>query len=327
MQAGGTLTIGRLDPFLLDLDLPLEHLYYPLGFPLRLATNSEQALAAAAGSWGTYAPEFDVQPVSLRVVVEPGEEEAPEPSYRQQGSLSSIVSDRHTFAVMDFQTLAGFAFVSERTLRDPAWWRWFFLDALVYSALEQRYLAAMHAACVARDGIGVLLCGPSGAGKSTLAYACARAGWTFVSDEAVNVLLNAEDRSIVGKPHHVRFRPDAAARFPELQKYSPRRRPNGKLSIEVPLRELPQIPTALRCRAGCVLVLDRRPGQNARLAPISREEAGDTLLREKPFYGQELWARHEHAIRGLTELPVFRLEYDDLDQAVELLCRLPRNPM
>jgi hypothetical protein len=325
MQAGGTITIGRLDPFLRDLDLPLERVYYPLGFPLRVATNSEQALAAAAGSWGAYTPEFDVPPVSLRVVMEPGEEEAPEPSYRQQGPLSSIVSDRHNFAVMDFQTIAGFAFAGERTLRDPVWWRWFFLDPLVYSALEQRYIAAMHSACIARDGVGVLLCGPSGAGKSTLAFACARAGWSFVSDEAVHVLLNAEDGSVVGKPHQARFRPDAASRFPELQNYPPVRRPNGKLSIEVPLREIPQIRTALRCRVGSVLVLDRRPGQKARLASISREGAGDALLREKPFYGPELWARHEYAIRGLTQAPVYRLEYDDLDQAVRLLCTLPPN--
>src|SRR5215469_4512793 len=158
MQAGGTLTIGRLDPFLRDLDLPLEGIYYPLGFLFRLTTNSEQALAAAAASWGAYAPGFDVQPVSLRVIMESGDESPPEPCYRQQGSLCSIVSDRHTFAAMDFQTLTGFAFANERALRDVAWWRWFFLDALVYSALEQRYVAAMHAACVARDGVGALLC-------------------------------------------------------------------------------------------------------------------------------------------------------------------------
>jgi len=327
MQMGGVLTIAQLDPFLRDLDLSLEGLFYPLGFPLRLATNSQEVLAAAAESWGAYAPEFDVQPVSLRVVREPGEEQAIEPSYRQQGSLFSIVSDRSNFAVMDFQTLTGFAFASQNTLRDPACWRWFFLEALVYSALEQRYIAAMHTACVARDGVGVLLCGPSGAGKSTLAFACARAGWTFVSDEAVHVLLNERDRSVVGKPHQARFREDAARRFPELQPYPAHKRPNGKLTVEVPLHEIPQIRTALRCRVGTVVLLDRRPGQTARLVSISPQDAGDALMREKPFYGPELWARHEHAIRGLTEAPVYRLEYDDLEQAVQLLCTLPRNAM
>jgi hypothetical protein len=51
--------------------------------------------------------------------------------------------------------------------------------------LERRGRYSLHAACLARDGHGVLLAGPTGAGKSTLALALARAGLAFLSDDVV----------------------------------------------------------------------------------------------------------------------------------------------
>jgi hypothetical protein len=47
-------------------------------------------------------------------------------------------------------------------------------------------LYSLHAAGLAsKDGDGVLLVGPSGSGKSTLAIGLIRAGWSYLSDDAV----------------------------------------------------------------------------------------------------------------------------------------------
>lgn len=50
---------------------------------------------------------------------------------------------------------------------------------------------ATHAACVVRDGNGLLIVGASGAGKSTVTAALVATGWHLLSDEAVVVAPDA----------------------------------------------------------------------------------------------------------------------------------------
>lgn len=47
--------------------------------------------------------------------------------------------------------------------------------------------ATLHASCVARDGLGVLLRGPSGCGKSDLALRLLRLDFTLVADDQVTL--------------------------------------------------------------------------------------------------------------------------------------------
>lgn len=320
--AGERVETRWMDPLLRGLDLPLHEAYYPLGYRAEITTNSPDVLEAAAESWGGYHPEFECQPVNLRIVVQPEGARADEPVFRQQGHLVSIVSDRENFMVGDLHTLAACGFVTRQTAADHAWFRWFFLESIVQISLEQRYTATVHAACVARNDAGVLLCGASGAGKSTLAYACARAGWTYVSDESAHLLLDGAAGAVLGKPHQVRFRTDAGLLFPELRQFAAKVRPSGKISVEVSTCQLPQIRTAIRCQISSVVFLARSPGRGARFERVPKTEAVAALLSEKPFFGEEAWVRHEAAVRRLAELPTYRLEYDQLDRAVEVLCGL-----
>ena len=89
---------GLLDPLLRGIVLPLYGAYYPLGYRAEITTNSSDVLEAARESWGSYGPEFDCEPVRLRIVVEPEGENAEEPSFRQQGHLLPIVNDRALFS-------------------------------------------------------------------------------------------------------------------------------------------------------------------------------------------------------------------------------------
>ena len=90
-------------------------------------------------------------------------------THHAQGHLYAVVGDVHNFAVLDLRGLAASMFVSLRTAADHSWLRWFFVESLAYTLLAQRYVVPVHAACIARDGAGLLLCGSSAAGKSTLA--------------------------------------------------------------------------------------------------------------------------------------------------------------
>ena len=61
------------DPFRREVKLDTQSVYYPLGFPLQLATNSADVNTAARELWGRYPQAFDQPPLQVRVLVEPGE--------------------------------------------------------------------------------------------------------------------------------------------------------------------------------------------------------------------------------------------------------------
>lgn len=307
------------DPLLHDVELPLAGTYFAQGFPVEVATNSREVLEAAAESWGMYQREFDRKPVKLRIIVQPHGDLAPEPAFRAQRHYFSIVADRDNYAFYDSSEMFACCFISERTAGDHAWFRYYFLETMVYMLLAQRYIVPVHAACVAHDGSGVLLCGWSGAGKSTLAFACARAGWTFIGDDSTWLLPGMEDRGAVGRPHLARFREDAPQLFPELEGSVARARPNGKLTIEVPLSAFPHIRTASRCQVGCVVLLNRQGGGGAEAEAIPTSEIVERLIGDMPSYGDEVRARMEKTIRKLLSVPAYRLTYGRLDDAVTAL--------
>jgi hypothetical protein len=301
--------------------LPFERAYYPYGFRLDLASNSREVLDAAEENWGMYEamnePEHDGPPLTVRVLVQPGGELSPQPVHRVQGHLYSVVASRENYALVDFDALFAYAWVTERTVSDHAWFRWFYLDSMAGASLAQRHTVPMHAACVERNGIGVLLWGPSGMGKSTLAYACARAGWTFVADDATILPQNRRDCVVTGKPHQARFREDAPRLFAELDGYATRARPTGKLSIEVPMAALSGIRGAVRCEVKRMVFLDR--GKSAGLERIGVESALEQMMQHSTSYGAETQARHENALRRLLHLPLYRLRYERLQDAIEAL--------
>jgi hypothetical protein len=311
----------RSDPLLRNLDLPLSASYFPAGFRLNIATNSRDVLAAAEEAWGSFLPEFDDAAMELRIIVQKHGDLAPETVYRMQGDLFSIVSDRENHAVFSSTSMSGFCYVSAKTAADHAWFRWHFLEGMVYMMLAQRRVTPVHAAGVVRNGSGVLLSGQSGAGKSTLAYACARAGWTYVGDDAIMLLSDSDDRIGIGKPHQIRLCDDAPELFPELQPYTTRARPNGKLAMEVPTADFPDIQTAARCSIDAVVLLQRRPGP-ARAESISPSEVLENLLQAGPWYGEEVYARHQRSVQRIADRPCYRMRYDKLNEAVDLLATL-----
>jgi hypothetical protein len=302
--------------------LPLTGTFYALGFRVDIATNSREVLDAASESWGMYGAEFASRPVQLRIVVRPGGDRAPDPVVRTQRHYFSIVSDRDNFAVYDSHTFFGYCFVTERTAADRAWFRFSYLETMAYMLLAQRYAMPVHAAAVEREGTGVLLYGLSGAGKSTLAWACARAGWTYVTDDGAWLLPGAEDRTVLGRCRQIRFKSDAPQLFPELQRYAARPGPHGKVSLEVPLPDFPQIRTASRCRIGCVVVLDRQSSAAARAEPALAEEVAGLLLGDMPRYEEDVRARYETAVRRLLDAPCYRLRYDNPHDAVRVLTEI-----
>lgn len=311
------------DPMEEHVPLPIRQMFYPHGFPVEIATNSPAVVEAARESWGSYPVEFERAPIRIRVVVaDGGTDPAPEPIYRQQRGLMMIVSDRNNFAYCELRSRFGWCHISANMLADRGWFRWFFLEGMVYLLLVQDEVVAIHAACVAHNGRGVLLCGGSGAGKSTLAFACAQAGWTYVSDDGTLLLQGSRDREVLGKPYQFRFRPEAEGMFPEIEGHAECIKPNGKPTVEVLLSALPRIATASRCHIERVVFLNRRSGNGALLQALPPHEALERLLRELPAYSEEVCRRHRDTVTTLLSAPAYELQYQTYTQAIPLLSKL-----
>ncbi len=312
-----------LDPLLHGFDLPLRADYFPLGFPLRIATNYNGVLAAACESWASEVEAFDEAPVRLEIGVAPGGAgELTPPVCRGREHLLTFAAGPELFAVCDLRDAFGFAWLTPAAVENRDYLRWFFLDAMVYSMLCARHLTAVHAGCVACKGRGALLCGASGSGKTTVTYACARAGLTYVGDDAVFLLRRSPDRPVIGKPYQFRFRDDAPELFPELHLKPPKVAQNGKPSIEVRTRDLPGVHCAPRCEIASLVFLERGDGEPARLEPMARDEALDRLVSELPLLEKTAWEEQRLSLERLAEQPAYRLRYSDFRAAVDPIARL-----
>ena len=311
----------RRDPLGVQLGLPLKGTYYPLGFQLELSTNSPDVLEAAEESWGGQSRDFAAEPLIMRVIVQPEGELSHEAKFRKQGHLYCVVSDADNFAHIDLRSQFAVIHVSEKTAADHSWLRWFFVESSAYLMLCQRHVVMVHAGCVARDGAGLLLCGASEAGKSTLSYACARAGWTWIADDCTCLLPDSTERIAIGRSRQARFRIDAPALFPELERFTARERPTGKIGIEVDMAAIPGIQTARRAPIAALAFLDRRSGPAGAHA-ISDEEAIDRLLADMPSYGEEEDALHERTVRQLAGAPAYLARYESIEDGLRVISGL-----
>lgn len=308
--------------------LPIIQTLYPLGFPLEISTNSNEVIRAAVESWNHPECEFERDPVRLRVLVEvpEGDETYYDPVYRSQSGLLLIVSSRSNFGVCDLAARSGWCRISSQALADGGWFRWYFLEAMTYLLLAQHDTVPVHAACVAHQGRGVLLCGASGMGKTSLAFACAQAGWTYVGDDATMLLQGSPTRDVLGKPHRFRFRPAALNLFPELHGRGSSIQGNGKPTVEVSTAAFPGISTASRCRIYAIVFLKRRDHYVPAAQPLGVSEALDRLARETPDYGDPARRRHLETLERLATAPAWELRYSDFGEAIELLTGLVRHP-
>jgi hypothetical protein len=316
VTAPATRTEGA-DPLLHDIPLPFITRLCVAGFRVSVATNFAAVREAALEAWGTERPRFAGRKFELRVIVQPDGDGAVEPIFRSQGSLLAVISDRNNFGTVDLGRGSGFLVVSRKTVGERKRFRWLFLESLVYAMLVYRAATPLHAACVERAGRGLLLCGPSGAGKSTLAFACARRGWSFVSDEASFLVREGSGYTVAGRPRSVRLRGDAARWFEMLNTCKPRTHTNGKLSLELATADF-QVPCSSFCDPRALIRLRRGSATN-RLKRLTAGPVVEELLAEIPSLGPEVRQRYEREIAAVARRGAWQLEYDTPDTGVAML--------
>ncbi len=315
------------DPLFYDLELPVRALYHPLGFSVEIATNSEQVLAAAEESWGHFRRVFDEPPAQLRIaVLEGGLRECPAPpTLRGNRNLLVRVADAANFSVSNMELGFALCWLTPAVVANRGYLRYYFIEGMSWDLLQPLYLTSIHAACVRLGNSGVLLCGDSGAGKSSLAFACARKGWTFLSDDSTCLVRKFSQPVVVGNPYQIRFRDSAVELFPELRDRQITRRLNGKMSIEVSTASLPGIKTISECSVDYIVFLKRGEPGPPRLLPFPKETALQ-WFEQVICYGEEAVRESQReSLLNLLTAEVFELHYQGLDSAVATLGEMVRN--
>lgn len=325
--------LSQIDPLLCNLDFSLRARLFPLGFPLDITTNCQEILAAAEQSWGQFQPTFDVDPISLRIGVAEGDMESEKatrlthPIFRAYRNILTIAQDSSNFAACELTRGFGFAWLTPAVARDREYLRYLFLDAMILSLLEARYITSVHSACLSFANQGFLFCGDSGAGKSTLSFACAKRGWTYLTDDGSSLITGRNDRMVLGNHHEIRFREDAANLFPELRRWTAIRRGNGKLTVPVPVKELPWT-TANRCAVRYLIFLKRGDaGACAELRPCPKEEAARWLRKLSVYGDDDMRRRKQETLESLLSAEIYELHYRDLQPAIDRLESLARDEM
>jgi hypothetical protein len=302
------------------MELPLRKTFFPLGYPVEIITNDNAVLQAATESFGHARLSHTTEALQVRVGVSPGGDSgcSPEPIRREYSHLYSLVADANNQAILDLRSGINFIWVTSVAANNTTYFRYNFLEKAVYLLLGASVVTDLHAACISKCGKGVLLMGDSGAGKSTLAYGCARAGWTYTSDDTSSLINDSIVPRVIGHAHRVRFRPTAQALFPELQSFALTPRLEGKPSIEVPISDLPVAATAPEVNVTSIVYLNRIPSAAGSLVRLPNGTATQRACRELYSAG-EIRAKHESLLQVLYDIPTYELKYSNLDQAVHAL--------
>ena len=299
--------------------------FYPYGFPIDVRTNSEYVLAQFDESFRVFAKRFDMKPVLIDVhVLDSDATDCPAtPEHHMMTPLLVWVSNPANVAAVDFDRLRTQIVVSSAAVRHPLYLRYFFLEPAATCHISSRYTTPVHAGCVSLDGRGVLLMGDSGAGKSTLSFACARAGWSYIADDASMMLNHQSQRIVIGNCHQVRFRPTAAELFPEIRGLAITPRAEGKPSIEFPTANLPHLHLAEAAHVDYIVNLNREWEGPPQLLPWRREVARRSM-RQAVIGTAELMKLQYATIERLLTAELFELRYTDLASAIERLENLVR---
>jgi hypothetical protein len=181
----------------------------------------------------------------------------------------------------------------------------------------------LHAACVGRDGKGLLLMGASGAGKSTLSLHALAGGMQLLSEDSAFVAL--EGLRITGVPSYLHLSRQAL-RFLEKRALRKRieespiiERRSGTQKHEVDVRKLEVKIARAPLRLAATVFLSQQPSRRQpALRRLGRAAFLARVRREQPYASsQPNWRAFERRIVSVPAYELRRPEHPDI--AVRLL--------
>src|SRR5580698_8357310 len=120
------------------VELPFKEMFYPLGFPVEVETNSEDVLRAFAESWQGFVKLFDTPPFRFRVLVKESDSSVcpPRPAYRVQEHLTSHLADNENYAISDFAQGLTIIWLTQAAVAHRSYLRYCFIEPIVIMQLS-----------------------------------------------------------------------------------------------------------------------------------------------------------------------------------------------
>jgi hypothetical protein len=245
-----------------------QQLFTFMGEQIRVQTNSAAVLEAARLAFGRFppAPATDAPPLVIDLFVEPPKDPAadlpssalPQPIFHTKGHLFHLNVGLANSLLVDMRAGYSVGFLTPAVVQDLGFIRNVFLELPAQAMLGlARDFVAIHAACVVKDGVSVLIQGESGAGKSTLAFASLRRGFQILAEDVVQVKVQPERLHLWGIPWKFHLLRDSLRFFPELANHQLRMQVNGEWKLEVELDELIAGATITNAPPGLLVFLER----------------------------------------------------------------------
>jgi hypothetical protein len=235
-----------------------------LGLTLRFGTNDPRIQQAALDSFGPATePDSATDPDAQIHIFVHHVDEAPDFQPRQ--TLNRAFDGLFTIAASRASVISGssasgraMGFISQTIAAMDDYLRTAIVQPPLLTIAHAHAVAAVHSACLARNGRAIILRGDSGAGKSTLSYAALRRGYSLIAEDVIFLRsrsgqvtgrIDACDIELHGLPWHLHLLSDAEALFPELANQPTVMRTDGRRKI-------------------ALAVNDAFPGQALRSAPL-----------------------------------------------------------
>src|ERR1700684_1508575 len=111
------------DPMLSKSELDLRRLYYPLGVPLEVQTNSRLVMEAASETWGRFSKSFEIPPMRLALGVRDGAHDEPlslKSTFLTREHSLALLMTADNFVVSDFLQAFSFGWIPPELASDPA---------------------------------------------------------------------------------------------------------------------------------------------------------------------------------------------------------------
>lgn len=196
------------------------------------------------------------------------------------------------------------------------WLAWAVNQGAIESGRQQNLL--MHAAGVARDGLGVVLAAPMESGKTTTCTGLVRDGWSYLTDEAVAV--DPATLRVRAFPKALTIDPGSQFLFPELRPELPS---SSGQKWQVPPHSIRPGCVTTDVPVGLLLLPAYREGASTELQPLTPAQAVMELAQCTFFFIEQ----PERNLAALAQLartaPCYRLVIGALDEAVTLVNELP----
>jgi hypothetical protein len=284
--------------------LPLGARFFVAGSTWNVRSNSQEILQAMQE---TFDHVHGQQPADLQLQfhVDYGVTDAPlwsKPHFRALDHLYYATYGPCDSMLVDQSRRRVVGSFSPAMARDLCVWKQTILPILLGIASASIGVTPVHCACVAKDGLGLLVGGESGAGKSTSALSLSLHGFSYLSDDCTYLSRAGGEIQAWGLPTPVKLLPDAVDHFPQLVSHKPVLSLNGEWALSVDPTEIFNVERCLSCTPRWLVFLERTGSSQPVIKPLTTSQAASRLVADLETMPRLIFDQYEYQLETINLL-------------------------